>query len=181
MALFDPDNPTGDEVKAAYGLRDRLSELSVFQELAEADDATDAKTHITVGQFDEPADGVEFDVNELAELGFQVRIVRADGERIATVDGYAQHSGAGRLAMLFRRYVRESEDEQDAYLFVWDRLDKLQQDLAAALSTADCPRVQQGALLALSGPWRGMHSEQASQGAYIHAAMTVPWGDALDD
>lgn len=179
--LFDPDHPQGNELFAAYGLADRLAELDVFQDLCEADSTFKARKHITVGQFDTPVDGVQFDISELAELGFQARINRIDGERVATVDGYGQTSSAGVLQLLLRRFVREGEDSQDVYLFFWDRLDKLQDDLANVLSTATCPRLQQGAVVSVNGPYRGLQAEEVAQGGYLHAVLTVPWGDAIGD
>jgi hypothetical protein len=181
VALFDPNNTTGEETKAALALATLLSTLPRFQELAEdSGDAAEARKHATVGVFDKPADGLHFSIDELAELGFQARINRVDGSRLAVVDGYGEVSSAGALQILFRRYVRESEDEQDAYLFFWDRLDALQDELAEALSKSECPRVQQGAVTATSGPYFGTHTETPVQGEYLHAAMQVEWGDAID-
>jgi hypothetical protein len=180
--LFDPDNPRSNEVKGALALADVLACLSLFQELAEgADDAIEARKHVTVGVFDKPASGHEFDIDELAELGFQMRIISPDDSTIDAIEGHSQVSSAGAFEVHYRRYVRENEDEQDVYLFVWDRMGALRLQLAEALAVAQCPRVQQGSVIGASGPYYNSLSEETRQGRYLHGSMRVSWGDAIGD
>lgn len=181
MALFDRDNPVGEETKAALALADLIAAQSRFQELCNESTEAAALTHITVGVVGQPFDGNEYTIDELADLGLQAWLTNPPESPRYSVDGYGQASSAGTLMVHLRRYVRTGEELQDVFLWFWDRLCAAEAQLNTALSTATCPRVQQGGLVRTAGPAREQIGEEVAQGSYLWAEWSVDWGDAISD
>lgn len=181
MALFDPNNPVGEETKVALALADLIADQSYFQALCNEATDTAAREHITVGVVGEPFDGQEYSIDELADKGVQAWLTNPPESPRYTVDGYNQASSAGTLMVHLRRYVRNGEQLQDVFMWFWDRLCAAEAQVNAALATATCPRVQQGGLVRSAGPAREQIGERAAQGSYLWAEWQVDWGDAIGD
>lgn len=178
-ALFETSDIQSWELRCAHDLADLLAAQSMFQELAEVDNESDARAKVTIGVADSLTPDREFDADELAKIGFQCRIHRIDGSHVVAAGITADPDETGSLRVIFRRFVRDSEDAQDVFLFFWDRTSELLCAICRAVGTTTTLRI--GSILDTAGPYRGDYESDAAQGAYVWCAWTVTWGDAVKD
>lgn len=179
MPLFDRDNPVSEELAVAVHLSELMAAADQWQALAETTNFNACLEKITIGGADEPADGVEFNVDELANELITARIFRVEGTHVVTPGGFDRPNEQGDLQVLIRRHTRESEQENDAYLDFWDRTSRLVRDLQLAIETLTCPRI-----LSISepqGPWRNSYQVVRAQGKYCWTLLQVKWGDPIEE
>lgn len=186
MALrLDPDNPQGPETKAKLGAADLLAALTPFQELCHVTTAEKAREHIEINMARLPDNGNQFEVDELANRGLQAWIDHPPGQRAQQNRGYGVVNTGGRLMVHSRYYIRNDErsDEKAILDAVADLFDAVLYGFAHALSTAECPMVQQGLVVMEGGPLLNVfgRGEGEAQGAYIWCSIGFDWGQSLGD
>jgi hypothetical protein len=179
VPLFDPANARSEEVLVALRVADLIAATTEWQQLTELNE-NDSRQKIFVGTDPSPVDGIQYTVDELAGLFCTATIHRTDGTHIVVGTGIVgdRPDEQGELTIKLRRYVRESEDERDAYLFFWDRVSAMVAELQDAVDNAAAPRVK--AIHEPLGPFLGDEKAEGAQGKYCWSTITVAWGDPAD-
>lgn len=186
MPLFELSSTSSGELIAAYQLADRLSEITVFKNLAETTVTAEALAKITVGIAADPLGGDEYSLGELEEQHFFAQVYAEPEE--GHIAGLAPEAvgtprEGGVFRVYLRRQVRESEDRTDAYLFFWDRVSKIGTQLIAAAEALDAltNRNRFKQVGRVIGPEFGQRRSEANQGPYLFALLTVTWGDVENE
>jgi hypothetical protein len=181
VPLFTLDNDSAFELGRAFALADRLSECVAFQRLCEAPSATDARQRIVVGLYDD--DEQPRDRDELDEGFVWVRI--CDDEegghtlrKTIAVDGCPDEGG--RLTIRIRRQVRDSEQLNDAYLWMWNCVSKFSHQLLESATNAQIADPLIASIDRRIGVHQATQGQEAAQGRFLVAELVVAWGDGGD-
>lgn len=183
MALYTTAGAMSEDAPAAEALADRLSECLAYQSLTNTSDAASALLSIVVGPGEPPWDGESFGEDELAQRHCWANVFPPeDGNASvflgAGVDELYQ-SGAIVIEVCWMPegvYLNDDNGPRDCYLFFWDRVAALKNQLWAAIYGSDqqCPRPQ--AIETTGLGWTSEERETA-EGAMLSCGMQVIWGD----
>jgi hypothetical protein len=186
MPLFDINTALSGELKAAYQLADRLSELTAVKNLAETLVTAEALDKITVGIAADPFEGDAYTLQELENRHFFAQVYAEPEE--GHVAGLAPEAvgnprEGGVFCVYLRRQVRDSEDRTDAYNFFWDRVSAIgTQLIQAAEALAELTNRNRFKQVGRAiGPEFGRRRSEADQGDYLEALLKVTWGDVANE
>ena len=185
MPVFDPLSPKGPAGAALYATASLLSDLTLFQEVSEAADATEALAKISLGIHKPPTNNDQYGIEELKNLMFQANVYPPVPSQAATVRGIGSPSPmtGGAFAVFFRRHVRDievSDHTKRNGLFLWfhDYVTAIIKEVIAAAEATECPRLR-SVIHECDGAF-SMLDEESAQGEYLWSRFFVLWGDEVE-
>jgi hypothetical protein len=179
VPLFSTDDIKSEELAVAFHFRTLISTQELWQELVETDNTDAAAAKFKIAIPDAPDDGMQFSIDELAQAGCLAVMSRVDGSHVVTPGGFDRPDERGVLQVIARRYIREAEDPQDAFLYFWDRTSALVKALHLAIETLSHPQIR--SIQETVGPYRNDWKTEVAQGQYCWTAWAVTWGDLVDE
>lgn len=187
MAKFNPSAPTSVEAATLLKVADLIADCEPFQQLSDKTTSADARTKIKTGPFPLAWEGSGFTKQQLADLLCSVNLhppMQGDKSVVLDSGSFVAPRESGTFVMTTRRYVRESEYEEDGngndiYMFFLDRIAALEaemirrSDLEAA-TNSDYPHPL--SIQRVDGPAFGKLAEKPAQGEYLWARHSIGWG-----
>ena len=181
MPVYDQDNPVSAEGNTLWHLAELVSNCDAFQRLTETTNETDARGRIQIGPSEMPWNSDRYSEDELAEIFCSALLMSPlEPEKAVSIgDSGADPYEGGLYEMQIRYFIRESEREQMAGVYLWflDNIAAIEVELLTNAELVICPRLREVARTI--GPALGARDEVTSQGEYYWTVHSISWGDEL--